>query len=217
MNSLPSGATRKCSTSSAAVVGRAARSGGAAPRARSAGRARPRPAAPPCRPLQAIQRVLDERLDRARQVRLRRLPGIEQQLQQEERVAFGALERTRAPAPAAMRRGEARPGARASSPSSGTRSMPVSGAPCSALRQAPALGSPAKRVVITRQQRLRCAASAASGGKALERPGVGPVDVLDQQQQRRAARSRAARDRASVSPTPRTRAVARHRGGVDRA
>lgn len=54
----------------------------------------------------------------------------------------------------------------ASSTASGPRSMPISGAPCSVVRHAPALGSPAKRVVITSSTGCFVASTASAASRS---------------------------------------------------
>ena len=55
---------------------------------------------------------------------------------------------------------------RASSAFKGARSMPISGAPWSTVRQAPAVGSPAKRVVMTSSKGCRAASRASAARRS---------------------------------------------------
>ena len=55
---------------------------------------------------------------------------------------------------------------RASSAFKGARSMPISGAPWSTVRQAPAVGSPAKRVVMTSSKGCRAASKASAARRS---------------------------------------------------
>ena len=124
---------------------------------------------------------MDERLDRAGQAGLRRRAGIEEQLEQEQRIAFGALDAARD-----QRRRHGR-GERGQS----LRILARQRAEVDAgERRAVQGGAPGARARIARearrhhQQQRLLRGQHGEGGEALERPGVGPVDVFDHQQQR---------------------------------
>ena len=77
----------------------------------------------------------------------------------------------------------------ASSAFRGPRSRPISGAPWSTVRQAAGRRIAGKARRHDQQQGLP-GGEQSQRGQALERPGVGPVDVLDQQEQGRRGRGR---------------------------
>jgi hypothetical protein len=131
---------------------------------------------------QPVHAGVDQRLDRPGQARLRGLAGIEEKLEKKERVAFGALDAAGDDRRRHRRRLVA--SRRASSVVRGARSMPISGAPWSTVRQAGGRRVAGKARRHDQQQGL-LGGEQGERGQALQRPGVGPVDVLDQQQQRR--------------------------------
>ena len=107
---------------------------------------------------------------------------------------------------------------RASSAFKGARSMPISGAPWSTVRQAAGrrVAGEARR---HHQQQGLPGGEQGERGQALERPGVGPVDVLDHQEQRR-GRSRPsspARTRRAATPARGPRCSSPRRARAARA
>ena len=130
---------------------------------------------------EAVHARVDERLDRAGQAGLRGGAGIEEQLEQEQRVAFGALDAAR---DQRRRHGRGERGQslrilarQRSEVDPGERRAVQRGAPGARAR----IAGEARR--HHQQQRLP-RGQHGQRGEALERPGIGPVDVLDDEEQR---------------------------------
>ena len=131
---------------------------------------------------QAIHAGVDQRLDRARQARLRGGAGVEQQLQQEERIALGTLDAAGNERGGHRRRERGEPvrvvdGERAEVDADQRRAMQRR-APCARAR----VTGEARR---HHQQHRLLRGQHGERSQPFERPGIGPVDVLDHEQQRR--------------------------------
>ena len=136
---------------------------------------------------QPVHARVDERLDRSGQARLRGLAGIEEELEKKERVALGALDAAGDDRRRHRRRQRRQParflGVQRGEIEADQRCAVEHGAPGPGRRVA----GEARR--HDQQQRLP-GGEQGQRGQALERPGVGPVDVLDHQEQRRGRRGR---------------------------